>query len=58
MKLKFNPSLSIRPLQLEKELGRYQDSIGIREVTQHIYCSRQILNGCTTHMDSGKVHPK
>ena len=37
----------------------YKINIDIREVTQNIYCSRQILNGCTTYiMDSGKVHPK
>jgi hypothetical protein len=36
----------------EKKLARSFNS-------NNIYCSRQILNGCTTHiMDSGKVHPK
>ena len=48
MKLKFSLPLSIRSLQLEKELwrnGKILDNNGIREVTQNIYCSRQILNG-------------
>ena len=39
------------------EMGRCYDSIDIEEVAQSVYCSRRILNGCTTHMDSGKVHP-
>ena len=53
----FYQTPAIREMNCE-EMGRYLDNIGIKEVTQHIYCSRKYLNKCTTHMDSEKVHPK